>query len=72
MLLTISKQLGRKASYATIRDNSGKKMSMYQAINDAITLILSENRNSAVIGEDIEFGGVFRCTIGLKEQFGLK
>lgn len=23
-----------------------------------------------VFGEDVEFGGVFRCSVGLKERFG--
>jgi len=27
-------------------------------------------RRALVFGEDVSFGGVFRCTVGLKERFG--
>jgi pyruvate/2-oxoglutarate/acetoin dehydrogenase E1 component len=26
---------------------------------------------SVVFGEDVAFGGVFRCTVGLKEKYGI-
>lgn len=26
---------------------------------------------SVVFGEDVAFGGVFRCTVGLKDKYGL-
>lgn len=26
---------------------------------------------SVVFGEDVAFGGVFRCTVGLKEKYGM-
>lgn len=28
------------------------------------------NQNQIVFGEDVAFGGVFRCTVGLREMFG--
>lgn len=49
---------------------NGSKMTMYQSINDGMKQILAEESNSVIIGEDIEFGGVFRCTMGLKTHFG--
>ena len=33
---------------------------------------LSHHRSSYVFGEDVSFGGVFRCTTGLADQFGKK
>lgn len=31
---------------------------------------MEENPNSVCFGEDVAFGGVFRCSIGLKDKFG--
>ncbi|XP_057335654.1 2-oxoisovalerate dehydrogenase subunit beta, mitochondrial [Microplitis mediator] len=47
-----------------------KKINMYQAINEALAIALEKDPNSVVFGEDVAFGGVFRCTVGLKERFG--
>lgn len=33
-------------------------------------MAMEENPNSACFGEDVSFGGVFRCSVGLKEKFG--
>ncbi|KAJ8496795.1 hypothetical protein ONZ51_g896 [Trametes cubensis] len=45
-----------------------RKMNMYQAVRDAIAL--SKDETAVVFGEDVAFGGVFRCTMGLAEEFG--
>ncbi|OSD08491.1 pyruvate dehydrogenase [Trametes coccinea BRFM310] len=45
-----------------------RKMNMYQAVRDAIAL--SKDDTAVVFGEDVAFGGVFRCTMGLAEEFG--
>ncbi|XP_008555713.1 2-oxoisovalerate dehydrogenase subunit beta, mitochondrial [Microplitis demolitor] len=47
-----------------------KKINMYQAVNEALAIALEKDPNSVVFGEDVAFGGVFRCTVGLKERFG--
>lgn len=47
-----------------------KRLNMMQAINDAMDTILSTDDKSVVFGEDVVFGGVFRCTQGLSEKFG--
>lgn len=46
------------------------KRNMYQAINSAMDSVLSKEPNSVVFGEDVGFGGVFRCTSGLRERYG--
>ncbi|CAD6236686.1 GSCOCG00008237001-RA-CDS [Cotesia congregata] len=51
-------------------DGETKKINMYQAINDALGIALEKNSNSVIFGEDVAFGGVFRCTVGLKDRFG--
>ena len=47
-----------------------KKMNMCQSINNALDLALKNIPNSFVYGEDVKFGGVFRCTVGLHEKYG--
>ena len=45
-------------------------MNLFQAINDALSIALTEDENVLVFGEDVAFGGVFRCTMKLAESFG--
>ncbi|KAL6265042.1 hypothetical protein P5V15_005133 [Pogonomyrmex californicus] len=53
-------------------NNAGEtqKMNMYQAINHGLTVALENDPRSVVFGEDVAFGGVFRCTMDLKKRFG--
>ncbi|KAG5353111.1 hypothetical protein C0989_010315 [Termitomyces sp. Mn162] len=47
-----------------------RKMNTYQAVRDAMSLAMSKDDTAVVFGEDVAFGGVFRCTMGLAEEFG--
>ncbi|KAG6877027.1 hypothetical protein C0993_010960 [Termitomyces sp. T159_Od127] len=47
-----------------------RKMNTYQAVRDAMSIALSKDDTAVVFGEDVAFGGVFRCTMGLAEEFG--
>ena len=47
-----------------------RRMNLFTAINDAMRVALATDRSALVFGEDVAFGGVFRCTVGLREQFG--
>lgn len=40
-----------------------RKMNTYQAIRDAMSIALAKDENAVVFGEDVAFGGVFRCTM---------
>ena len=40
-----------------------RKMNTYQAIRDAMAIALSKDETAVVFGEDVAFGGVFRCTM---------
>lgn len=52
-------------------NNSGTiKMNLFQAVNDALSIALTTDDKSVIFGEDVSFGGVFRATSGLAEQFG--
>jgi 2-oxoisovalerate dehydrogenase E1 component beta subunit len=53
-----------------VRNGTTKKMNLFQAINDALSLALAEDDSVMVFGEDVAFGGVFRCTMKLAESFG--
>jgi len=46
------------------------KMNLFTAINDALRVALETDKTAVVFGEDVGFGGVFRCTNGLQEIFG--
>ncbi|KAF8583639.1 hypothetical protein K439DRAFT_1348195 [Ramaria rubella] len=46
------------------------KMNMYQAIRDTMRSSHSKDDTAVVFGEDVGFGGVFHCTMGLTEEFG--
>jgi 2-oxoisovalerate dehydrogenase E1 component beta subunit len=45
-------------------------MNLFTAINDAMAIALRTDDSAIVFGEDVAFGGVFRCTQGLRDQFG--
>ncbi|WP_404454564.1 alpha-ketoacid dehydrogenase subunit beta [Virgibacillus necropolis] len=48
-------------------------LTLIQAINDGLKVMLKEDENTLILGEDIgKNGGVFRATVDLQEQFGEK
>ncbi|KAI9310992.1 thiamine diphosphate-binding protein [Dichotomocladium elegans] len=51
-------------------DGETRKMNLFQAVNDAMSIALATDDNAVVFGEDVSFGGVFRATTGLAEKFG--
>ncbi|WP_438311873.1 alpha-ketoacid dehydrogenase subunit beta [Sporosarcina sp. FA9] len=53
------------------RNETMKKMTMIQAINDGMRIMLAEDNQVILLGEDIgRNGGVFRATEGLQEIYG--
>ncbi|MDN4504199.1 transketolase C-terminal domain-containing protein [Alteromonadaceae bacterium BrNp21-10] len=47
------------------------KMNLLQAINNALIIAMEQNNKTVVLGEDVgHFGGVFRATSNLQQQFG--
>jgi len=46
------------------------KMNMFQAVNNALDIALETDENSYLFGEDVKFGGVFRCSMGLRQKYG--
>jgi len=45
-------------------------MNLFTAVNDAMSIAMATDPTAVVFGEDVAFGGVFRCSSGLKEKFG--
>ncbi|XP_065018368.1 2-oxoisovalerate dehydrogenase subunit beta 1, mitochondrial-like isoform X2 [Musa acuminata AAA Group] len=48
----------------------GKPINLFSAINQALHIALDTDPRAYVFGEDVRFGGVFRCTTGLADRFG--
>ena len=46
------------------------KMNLFTAINSAMQMALETDHSTIVFGEDVGFGGVFRCSTGLRDEFG--
>ena len=49
---------------------TSKRMNLFTAINDAMAVALEADKSAIIFGEDVGFGGVFRCTSGLRDRFG--
>uniref|UniRef100_A0A0N5BEV2 2-oxoisovalerate dehydrogenase subunit beta, mitochondrial n=1 Tax=Strongyloides papillosus TaxID=174720 RepID=A0A0N5BEV2_STREA len=46
------------------------KMNLFQSINNAMDITLAKDNSAIIFGEDVGFGGVFRCTVGLRDKYG--
>ena len=47
------------------------QMNMIEAIRDALDVVMGNDDNVVILGEDVGyFGGVFRCTDGLQRKYG--
>ena len=46
------------------------KMNLVEAIRSALDIAMEKDPTAAVFGEDVAFGGVFRCTVGLRDKYG--
>lgn len=57
-------------SYLGLPEKTCQKMNVCQAINSALDIALRTDPSALVFGEDVAFGGVFRCTLGLAQRHG--
>ncbi|WP_298471058.1 alpha-ketoacid dehydrogenase subunit beta [uncultured Psychrobacillus sp.] len=56
---------------SSVIQETTKQMTLIQAINDGMRVLLEEDESTLVLGEDVgKNGGVFRATEGLQERFG--
>jgi Transketolase, pyrimidine binding domain len=49
---------------------STERMNLFTAINNAMSIALETDQSAIVFGEDVAFGGVFRCSQNLRERYG--
>lgn len=54
------------------RPNNGPttSMNLFTAVNSAMHIALETDPTACVFGEDVAFGGVFRCSVDLRDKFG--
>ena len=45
-------------------------MNLFTALNDAMSIALATDPSAVIFGEDVAFGGVFRCTVDLRGRYG--
>lgn len=46
------------------------KMNLFQSLTNAMDIALATDQTAVIFGEDVAFGGVFRCTVGLADKYG--
>jgi 2-oxoisovalerate dehydrogenase E1 component beta subunit len=47
-----------------------EKMNFCATITHTLDMAMSQDDSTVCFGEDVKFGGVFRCTMGLNEKYG--
>lgn len=52
------------------KNSTTKKMNLFQAVNDAMSISLAQDDSVLLFGEDVAFGGVFRCSMNLAQNYG--
>lgn len=45
-------------------------MNLCASIAHTLDLALEKDKSAIIFGEDVKFGGVFRCTMDLNEKYG--
>lgn len=45
-------------------------MNLFTSIQNSLDIALEKDSSAIIFGEDVKFGGVFRCTMGLNEKYG--
>ena len=45
-------------------------MNFFTAVNDAMNIAMKTDSSAILFGEDVAFGGVFRCSQNLRQEFG--
>ncbi len=52
------------------RNGTTSRLNLFQAINSAMGTALRDDPRVLLFGEDVAFGGVFRCSMNLATEFG--
>jgi 2-oxoisovalerate dehydrogenase E1 component beta subunit len=57
-------------TFEEANSKSRTKMNLFTALNNAMDIALTSDKRTCVFGEDVAFGGVFRCTVDLRDKHG--
>ena len=57
-------------NYTELGLSATSKINLFTAINSAMRTAMQTDDTAIVFGEDVSFGGVFRCAQNLREEFG--
>lgn len=68
--LSFAAQAAEEQSIEETTSNPAVKMNLFTAVNSALKVALATDDSAVVFGEDVAFGGVFRCSSDLQAQFG--
>ncbi|KAG9717372.1 thiamine diphosphate-binding protein, partial [Aureobasidium melanogenum] len=52
------------------KNGTATRLNLFQAINSALSHALRTDPRVLLFGEDVAFGGVFRCSMNLASEFG--
>jgi hypothetical protein len=66
----VSHQAHRTTASLAVDASNTTKMNLFTAVNDAMSIAMRTDPTAIVFGEDVAFGGVFRCSQNLREEFG--
>jgi 2-oxoisovalerate dehydrogenase E1 component beta subunit len=58
------------SAYGLPSDSKSDWQNLHQAVNSALSHALKTDERVLLFGEDVAFGGVFRCSKGLKDEYG--
>lgn len=69
------RRLSSAPRYATSAEavssaSSSTRMNLFTSVNEAVRIALATDPSAVTFGEDVAFGGVFRTSVGLREEFG--
>ena len=67
--LVVVAQEPRRA-FSAAPEVATEKMNLFTAINNAMSIAMQTDESAVLCGEDVAFGGVFRCSQKLREEFG--
>lgn len=62
--------LANKELSEDVRNGTTSRINLFQAINAALSHALRTDQRVLLFGEDVAFGGVFRCSMNLANEFG--
>lgn len=59
-----------QSTHSALFAGETEKMTLLQSITNGLDIALASDHTACIFGEDVAFGGVFRCTVGLAEKYG--